>query len=164
MDNIILIGMPGAGKSTVGVLLAKALGYGFVDLDLIIQQQEGTLLQQLLNRLGMEAFLDLEAKVAEELVCDRCVIAPGGSAVCRANGMAHLQSLGDMIYLSLSLQTVQARIDNLATRGIAMLPGQTLGDVYTSRAPLYAQYADHTIPVDGLTPAQAVAEILRLRL
>ncbi|MCD7947043.1 MAG: shikimate kinase [Oscillospiraceae bacterium] len=163
MDNIILIGMPGAGKSTAGILLAKALGFGFVDIDLMIQQQEGELLQQLLDRLGVEAFLDLESRVIERIACDRCVISPGGSAVCRANGMAHLQSLGVMVYLSLSLQTVQARIDNLTTRGIAMLPGQTLRDVYASRTPLYAQYADHTIPVDGLTPAQTVAELLRLR-
>jgi len=160
-NNIILIGMPGSGKSTVGVLLAKALGYGFLDVDLILQQQHGALLQDLLDRCGTEAFLDMEAQAIEGIVCDRCVIAPGGSAVCRPAGVAHLQSLGMLVYLRLPFEALEARINNLETRGIAMGETQTLRALYDQRAPLYARYADLTVDADGLTPAQTVAELVR---
>lgn len=161
MHNIILIGMPGSGKSTAGVLLAKALGYGFLDVDLILQQQQGALLQTLLEQYGTEAFLDMEAQAIEGIACDRCVIAPGGSAVCRPAGVAHLQSLGVLVYLRLPFETLEARINNLETRGIAMGETQTLRALYDQRAPLYAQYAGLTIDVGGLTPAQTVAELVR---
>ena len=99
MDNIILIGMPGSGKSTVGVLLAKALGYGFLDTDLVIQQREGLLLQDILDQFGVKHFLQVEEE-AIRTVDRRCtVIAPGGSAVCREGTMAHLKELGPVVYL-----------------------------------------------------------------
>ena len=120
MDNIILIGMPGSGKSSVGVVLAKALGYGFVDVDLVIQEREGALLQEILDRRGMEAFLDAESRAIRSVACRRTVIAPGGSCVCRERAMAHLQGLGTVVYLALSLEEVEGRIHNLATRGIAL--------------------------------------------
>ena len=137
--------MPGSGKSTVGVLLAKALGFGFLDVDLLIQQREGALLQQLLDRLGTPAFLDAEEKAVLSLRCRSHVIAPGGSAVCRPAAAEHLRALGTVVYLRTPLAELERRIRNLATRGIAMEPGQTLGDVLAARAPLYEKYADLTV-------------------
>lgn len=151
MDNIILIGMPGSGKSSVGVVLAKALGCRFLDADLLIQEREGALLQEILDRRGLEPFLDLEGEVLRSIRCRRTVIAPGGSCVCRAGAMEHLRSLGTVVYLQLSLSEVEARICNLATRGIALAPGQTIVDVYEYRVPLYQRYADLTVRADGQT-------------
>ena len=124
MDNIILIGMPGAGKSTVGVLLAKTLGYAFLDTDLVIQQREGALLQPLVDSLGVEAFLDVEADAICSVECRGTVIAPGGSAVCRERAMSHLRALGRIVYLHLPLEELERRLSNISTRGIAMAPGR----------------------------------------
>lgn len=151
MDNIILIGMPGSGKSSVGVVLAKALGYDFLDGDLLIQSHEGALLQELLNSRGLEAFLDLEGEVLSSIRCKKTVIAPGGSCVCRTKAMEHLRSLGTVVYLRLSYEEMTGRIHNLATRGIALAPGQTLKQVYDWRLPLYEAYAHITVDVDGQT-------------
>ena len=142
MKNIILIGMPGSGKSTVGVLLAKALGYSFLDVDLVIQRREGALLQEILDSRGTQAFLDAEEEAVCSVDCQRTVIAPGGSAVCRERGARHLKSLGPVVYLRVPLEELSQRIQNLDSRGIAMEPGQTLADVMAYRAPLYEQYAD----------------------
>ncbi len=142
MENIVLIGMPGSGKSTVGVLLAKALGYSFLDVDLAIQQQEGALLQEILDRRGVDAFLDAEERAVCSVSCTRHVIAPGGSAVCREKAALHLKSLGPVVYLKVPLEELSTRIQNLSTRGIAMQPGQSLADVMAYRAPLYDKYAD----------------------
>ena len=150
--NITLIGMPGAGKSTVGVLLAKRLGYGFLDTDLLLQQQEGALLQTLVDRLGTERFLDLEADMLCRVDCRRTVIAPGGSAVCRQRGMDHLRRLGPVVYLHLPARELERRLYNLNSRGIALRPGETLADLYAFRAPLYRRYADHTVEVEGGEP------------
>lgn len=149
MDNIILIGMPGSGKSTVGVVLAKALGLCFLDVDLLIQEREGALLQQLIDTQGVERFLDLERDAVCSLDCRGTVVAPGGSCVCREESVAHMRRLGTVVYLQLSLEEVTARIRNLATRGIALSPGQTLGDVYQYRTPLYERCAHVTVPVGG---------------
>ena len=159
MDNIILIGMPGSGKSSVGVVLAKALGYRFVDADLLIQEREGALLQDILNQRGVDAFLDLEGEVLASLACSRTVVAPGGSCVCRAAAMEHLRGLGTVVYLQLSLDEVAGRIHNLATRGIALEPGQTIADVYAYRAPLYERYAHLTVRADGQTLADTVEAV-----
>lgn len=159
MDNIILIGMPGSGKSSVGVVLAKALGYGFLDGDLLIQEREGALLQELLDRRGVGPFLDLEADVLRSIRCRRTVVAPGGSCVCRADTMEHLRRLGTVVYLQLSLDEVEARIHDLATRGVALEPGQTIADVYEVRAPLYQRYAHLTVPCGGLTLEGAVEAV-----
>ena len=161
MKNIILIGMPGSGKSTVGVLLAKTLCYGFVDTDLTIQQREGALLQEILDRRGIGAFLDAEAAALRSVSCDHCVIAPGGSAVCREEGIAHLKTLGTVVYLRLSPESLEKRVSNIKTRGIAMEPGQTLADLYGVRAPLYERWADRTVDVDGQTLEETVAAVLR---
>jgi len=161
VDNVVLIGMPGSGKSTVGVLLAKALGYGFLDVDLVIQQREGALLQELLDTRGVEAFLDAEEAAVRSVACGRCVVAPGGSAVCREKAALHLKSLGPVVYLRVPLEELNSRIRNLSTRGIAMEPGQTLADVMAFRAPLYERYADLVIDCPA---GQALAQTARLAL
>jgi len=159
MDNIILIGMPGSGKSSVGVVLAKALGYGFLDADLLIQAREGQLLQDILNGRGVEAFLDVEGDVISSIDCRRTVIAPGGSCVCRANAMEHLRELGTVVYLELSYPEVEGRIHNMATRGIALRSGETLKDVYDYRTPLYEKYAHLKVQADGQSLAGTVEEV-----
>ncbi len=162
MDNIILIGMPGSGKSSVGVVLAKALGKGFVDVDLMIQAREGVLLQQILDERGTEAFLDVESEVIRTVFCANSVIAPGGSCVCRHDAMEHLRKLGTVVYLKLSLPEVVSRIHNLDSRGIALQPGQTLKDVYDYRAPLYERYAHLTVDADGQSLAETVEAVKQL--
>ena len=148
MYNITLIGMPGSGKSTVGVLLAKALGFGFLDTDLVIQQQEGALLQDILDRRGVPYFLDAE----ERAVCS-----------VREGAMAHLKAMGPVIYLRVSLEELKRRIHNLDSRGIALEPGQTLDDILTIRAPLYETYADYIVDaLPGQELAQSVAQVLEL--
>ena len=161
MGNVTLIGMPGSGKSTVGVLLAKFLGYGFLDVDLVIQQQQDALLQEILDCRGVAAFLDAEEQAVLGLQCDEHVIAPGGSAVCRERAALHLKELGPVVYLRVELEELQRRIQNLSTRGIAMEPGQTLADVMAMRAPLYDKYADLIIDCPaGQSLAQTAQMVL----
>lgn len=153
--------MPGSGKSTVGVLLAKALGYSFLDVDLVIQRREGALLQQILDRRGTQAFLDAEEEAVCSVDCRRTVIAPGGSAVCRERGARHLKSLGPVVYLRVPLEELHQRIQNLDSRGIAMEPGQTLDDVMALRAPLYERYADLVVDcAQGRSLAQTTQDVL----
>ena len=160
-QNVTLIGMPGSGKSTVGVLLAKTLGYGFLDTDLVLQRREGALLQELLDRRGLAAFLDAEEAAIRSVDCVRTVIAPGGSAVCRPGAIGHLRQLGLVVYLHVPLEELERRIRNITTRGIAMSPGQTLADVYAAREPLYRKYADLTVDVTGgNTLEQTVAAVV----
>lgn len=142
MNNVVLIGMPGSGKSTVGVLLAKALGFGFLDVDLVIQQNEGALLQDILDRRGLEAFMDAEEQAVCSVNCQRHIIAPGGSAILREKAAEHLRALGPVVYLRVPLEELNGRIRNLSTRGIAMKPSQTLADVMAYREPFYEKYAD----------------------
>lgn len=158
-QNIILIGMPGSGKSSVGVVLAKILGYHFLDVDLLIQRREGALLQQLLDSRGVDAFLDLERDVICSLDCQHTVVAPGGSCICREESIAFMRQLGTVVYLQLSPEEVEARIHNLATRGVALQPGQTLADLYRVRAPLYERCAHITVPVNGQTLGQTVEAV-----
>lgn len=161
LDNLVLIGMPGSGKSTVGVLLAKALGLDFVDVDLVIQQREGALLQEILDTRGTEAFLAAEEEAVLSLRCRGAVIAPGGSAVCREKGARHLKELGRVIYLRVPLEELDRRIQDLATRGIAMAPGQGLADVMAYRGPLYEKYADLIVDcLPGQTLAQTTGAVL----
>ena len=160
MNNIVLIGMPGAGKSTVGVLLAKTLGYAFLDTDLVIQEREGRLLQDLVDELGVEAFLDREAAAIVSVDCDRTVIATGGSVVCRDGAMEHLKDLGRIVYLQLPLEELERRLHNISTRGIAMAPGETLAHIYDYRSPLYQKYADLTVAVDRQTLEETVEQVL----
>ena len=161
MKNVVLIGMPGSGKSTVGVLLAKALGYDFLDVDLVIQKREHALLQDILDERGLDAFLQAEEEAVRSVSCENTVIAPGGSAVCREKAARHLKALGPVVYLKVPLAELSGRIQNLSTRGIAMEPGQTLADVMAYRAPLYDKYADLVIDCGGgQTLAQTARQVL----
>lgn len=160
MDNIILIGMPGSGKSTVGVLLAKMLGYSFIDSDLIIQQVEGRMLYEILRDEGVEYFAKVENSVNANLQAHRTVIATGGSAVYGEEAMKHLSSIGRVVYLKVSLAELERRVRNFETRGIMREDGQTLADIYAERAPLYEKYADVIIECDGKTPEECVDLIM----
>ena len=159
MDNIILIGMPSAGKSSAGVVLAKALGKNFLDGDLLIQEREGDRLQNILNERGIEAFLDLEGEVLASIECSNTVIAPGGSSIYRDYAMQHLRKLGTVVYLKLSLAEVERRLYNLSSRGVALRPGETLADLYAFRTPLYEKYAHVTVTCDGQDHSETIEAI-----
>lgn len=160
MNNVILIGMPGVGKSTLGVLLAKTLGLGFVDTDLLIQAQEGRLLRELIGSLGSQGFLALEERVCAALDLDRTVIATGGSVVYGPQAMAHLKTLGAVVYLQLDYQPLAQRLGNLQHRGVVLQPGQTLETLYRERVPLYRRYADVTVDCGGKDIEACLAQVL----
>ncbi len=142
MRNIILIGMPSAGKSTVGIILAKNLGMDFVDTDVLLQTRQGRLLQEIIEGDGIQAFLDKEEATILSTEYSNTVIATGGSVVYSQKAMKHLKSSGIAIYLNISMKTVRARLRNLKTRGVVLGKGQTLEELYRERAPLYERYAD----------------------
>lgn len=150
-DNLVLIGMPGCGKSTVGIVLAKILGWDFVDVDLLIQKRYGKRLQEIITEVGNDEFLEREADTIEQMECSRTVIATGGSAVLNPRGLKKLRQLGRLIYLQHPYEEIHRRIPNLATRGITLAEGQTLKDLYDYRTPLYEKAADITIPAVGCT-------------
>ena len=149
-DNIVLIGMPGAGKSTVGVVLAKRLGYRFVDSDLVIQEKYDRLLHELIEEHGVEGFWRIEEEVNASLIRHRSVIATGGSVIYGARAMEHLRSIGNVIYL---------RLGDLNARGVTLMPGQTLADLYAERVPLYEKYAHEVVDCHGIQIRQVVARI-----
>ena len=144
-DNIVLIGMPGVGKSTVGVVLAKALGYQFVDADLLIQEAEGKLLSELIEEHGTDGFIEIENRVNSQIQTHRSVIATGGSVVYGKEAMEHLKSIGTVVYLKQNLRVLQRRLRNLKGRGVVLKEGQTLADLYKERTVLYEKYADITV-------------------
>lgn len=160
-DNIILIGMPGAGKSTVGVLLAKAMTYNFLDTDISIQRREKRQLYEIINERGLDAFIEIENAVLSRLEVDGCIIATGGSAVYGGEAMAHLREIGTVVYIRLSLAEIERRIKNITTRGIAMKQGSSLADLYKERAPLYEKYADIIVDGEGTTIEECVAQIMK---
>ena len=157
--NVILIGMPGCGKSTVGVLLAKSLLCEFVDTDLLIQTRYGKSLCELIAEYGLDRFKEMENDVLCSLSCDRCVVATGGSAVYGEEAMRHLRENGTTVYLKLSPDDIVSRIQNITTRGIAMKAGCTIADLYEERAPLYERYADHTVDCTALTAEACVSTV-----
>lgn len=159
MKNIILIGMPGAGKSTVGVVLAKRLGYTFVDSDLVIQERHGKLLHELISAHGIEGFWKIENDVNASLQCEKAVIATGGSAIYGTEAMEHLRSIGTVFYLQLPFEEIEERLGDLNARGVTLQPGQTLRDLYAERVPLYEKYAHRTIDCSGKTLRDIVQEI-----
>lgn len=159
-DNIVLIGMPGAGKSTVGVLLAKALTYNFLDTDISIQRKENRKLQDIIEEQGLEKFVNIENEVLSRLEVDGCVIATGGSAVYGQEAMKQLKTIGTVVYIRLSLEEIERRVNNIKTRGIAMKKGNTLKDVYEERIPLYEKYADIIVDGEASTIEEVVEKIV----
>ena len=157
--NIILIGMPGVGKSTVGVVLAKRLGYSFVDEDLVIQSWEGKLLHEIIEERGVEGFWMLEEAVGESMDVRRTVIATGGSAVYGENAMAHYKQIGTVVYLFLPLEGIRERLGDLTERGVTLRDGQDLDGLYVERQPLYERYADVTVDCEGLSIREIVEQI-----
>lgn len=158
-DNIVLIGMPGAGKSTVGVVLAKKLGYSFLDSDLLIQEKYGKLLHELITAHGVEGFWKIENDVNASIDVHNHIIATGGSAIYGEEAMRHLQEIGTVIYLKLSYEEIEDRLGDLNARGVTLQPGQTLKDLYAERIPLYEKYAHITIPCDNKYLRHVVREI-----
>ncbi len=152
-NNIILIGMPGAGKSTIGVVLAKMLRMDFCDTDLIIQKNTGRALQEIIDNDGLDYFLECECKTVTELGCENCVIATGGSVVLKKEAIEHLRALGNVIYLRATFDKIESRIHNIDTRGIAFKEGQTLFDIYNQRTPLYENACDFIVDVGDFNPA-----------
>ena len=140
--NIVLIGMPGVGKSTIGVIAAKQLGYEFVDADLLIQKQEKRLLHEIISQEGVDGFLEIENRVNASIQTEGAVISTGGSVIYGKEAMEHLSSIGTVVYLKLPYPELKRRLKNLKDRGVVLKDGQTLKDLYDERTPLYEKYAD----------------------
>lgn len=160
--NVVLIGMPGVGKSTVGVLLAKQLKYSFLDTDIYIQSQAGKSLQELIQIHGAEGFCDVEERCILSLDVTSHVIAPGGSVVYRPRAMEHLGVNGVIIHLDLALDRLKKRLDDIDARGVVIAPDQKLEDLYAERQPLYARFADFTTVTNGLKPDHVVGKIIEI--
>lgn len=162
MKNIVLIGMPAVGKSTVGVVVAKRLGYEFVDTDLLIQKQEKRLLKEIIAQEGNEGFLAIENQVNRDLDVEKSVVSPGGSVVYCAEAMEHYKETGKIIYLRASYEEIEKRIKNAKSRGVVLKDGQTLKDLYEERVCLFEKYADYTIDEDGLNLEETIGKVLEL--
>ena len=157
--NITLIGMPAAGKSTVGVLLAKRLGFSFVDVDIVIQNQEGKLLKEIIAEQGLDGFLEVENRVNARISEHEAVIAPGGSVIYGKEAMENLKSQGVVVYLKISFEELAERLGNVVDRGVVLREGMTLRDLYEERIPLYERYADRTVDCGGRQIRDIVEEI-----
>lgn len=156
---VTLIGMPGSGKTTVGAQLAKCLGWAFMDTDYLLESLYATKLQNVVNRLSREAFLDAEAEMIKAIRAEKCVIATGGSVIYRAEAMANLADLGPIAHVKTSLSCLEERIALNPQRGIAFAPGQSLGDLYAERQPLYEKYSDFECDSSQMTPLECAAYI-----
>jgi shikimate kinase len=159
--NIVLIGMPGAGKSTVGVLLAKALSRDFLDTDVYLQAKQGRTLQEIIDQDGLPAFCRIEERYVRSLKCHSSVIATGGSVVYSPVAMARLRASGIIIHLDLDLAALKKRLTNLSSRGVVMAPEKTFPQLFAEREPLYRKYADLTIDCAGCTHEEIVAMMVR---
>ena len=159
MRNVILIGMPGVGKSTIGVVLAKNMGYRFLDSDLFIQETEGKLLHELIEENGTEGFLAIEDRINASIETEKAVIATGGSAVYGTKAMVHFKEMGTVVYLYLPYEELAERLGDLHQRGVALRAGQTLQELLEERTPLYEKYADMTIDCSGKQIREIVAEL-----
>ena len=161
VKNVVLIGMPGAGKSTIGVVLAKNLGISFMDSDLVIQEQEGKKLHELISEHGLEGFIEIEDRVNASLQPKKAVIATGGSVVYGKNAMEHLNEIGTVIYLKLSYESIEDRLGDLTERGVVLRESKTLKDLYEERVPLYEKYANIVIDCDEKNIREIVTEIAK---
>lgn len=162
ISNIILIGMPGAGKSTIGVVLAKRLGFSFLDTDLVIQEKQKILLHEILEEYGQDGFNEVENAILSEIFAKNSIIATGGSAVYGREAMQNMKELGKIVYLKISYEELEHRLGDLEERGVSMKEGQTLRSLYEERLPLYEKYADHTIDCDGKCIREIVYEICEI--
>lgn len=160
--NLILIGMPGAGKSTVGVVLAKRLGKGFIDTDLLIQLRSGRLLQDIIDSEGLDSFRALEEQTLRDFAVCNAVIATGGSVVYSDAAMQHLAALGTVVFLDVPLPVLESRLHDMATRGLVIGPGATLADLYRERLPLYRKYAELSLVISDDNLEQVVERICQL--
>lgn len=159
-DNIVLIGMPGVGKSTVGVILAKMIGYQFIDADLLIQKQEGKLLHEIIAEKGTGGFIEIEERVNASIEASHTIIATGGSVVYGKKAMEHLSRIGTVVYLKVPYDTLEKRLEDIKGRGVVLKEGQTLRTLYDERTPLYEKYADIEISEDDLNVEQTVEKLL----
>lgn len=163
MGNIIFIGMPAVGKSTVGVIVAKRLGYHFVDTDILIQEEEGKLLKDIIAERGIEGFLDVEDRVNAEVRAEEdTVISPGGSVVYCGNAMRHYKEIGTVVYLQISYDTINKRLKNAKNRGVVLKEGQTFRQLYDERTALFERYADITVCEDGLSLEETVDRVMEM--
>ena len=162
MKNIVLIGMPGVGKSTVGVILAKMIGYHFVDTDILIQEQENRLLCDIIESDGVEGFLKIENKINSNINITDSVIATGGSVIYGKEAMEHLGEIGTIIYLKLPYNILDERLENIKGRGVVLKDGQGLHDLYEERIPLYEKYADIVLDEEGLSVEETIEKILEV--
>ena len=160
--NFTLIGMPASGKSTVGVLLAKRLGYSFVDVDIVIQEREKRLLKEIIAQEGTDGFMAVENRVNASLEVDHSVIAPGGSVIYGREAMEHLKEISTIVYLKLNYEDVERRLGNLVDRGVVLKDGMTLLDLYNERGPYYEKYADITVDETGQTAGETVDYLRRM--
>lgn len=160
MKNIILIGMPAVGKSTVGVVVAKRLGYEFIDTDLLIQKQENRLLKEIIEDEGIDGFLSIENQVNRDVQAERAVISPGGSVVYCQEAMEHYKEIGVVVYLRASFDTINNRIRNAKSRGVVLKEGQTLEMLYEERVKLFETYADITIDEEGKNLGETIDLVL----
>lgn len=161
MENIILIGMPGSGKSTIGVVLAKIMGFRFIDSDLLIQEQERKLLHEIITEQGLDGFNKIENQVNASIVANQSVIATGGSVVYGEEAMEHLGSIGTIVYLQLSCESLKERLGDLEERGVSIREGQTLEELYEERKPMYEKYADFTVNCEKKEIPQIAREIVK---
>lgn len=160
MDNVVLIGMPGSGKSTLGVVLAKLLGYGFIDSDLIIEEEEHRLLNEIISEEGIEGFVAIENRVNSNIKVSKKVIATGGSAIYGAEAMEHLGQIGTIVYLKWELEELSEHLGDLKERGVVLKEGQDLRGLYEERCPYYEKYADITVECSGDSVEQMVKRIM----
>lgn len=158
--NIVLIGMPGVGKSTIGVILAKVLGYSFLDADLLIQEQEGKLLREIIEEKGTDGFIEIENRVNASIRADRAIIATGGSVVYGKEAMEHLKEIGRVVYLKVSYAILEKRLADIKGRGVVLKEGQTLETLFEERSKLYEQYADIEVSEEGLDVEQTVEKLV----
>jgi shikimate kinase len=159
MKNVILIGMPGAGKSSVGVVLAKILGCSFIDGDLVIQEKTGKLLHEIIAEIGTDGFNQLENEINTSISPEKAVISPGGSVVYGKEAMEHYKQIGKVIFLNLPVEDLKQRLGDLNERGVSLKPGQTLEDLYNERLPLYKKYADYIVDCHGKQLKEVAREI-----